>query len=80
MAAFMTQVLEAIGTVPSEEQMGELVEEQTTAKLDNVLRAIKSKTTIPAAKQNFEQPAPVTGFDASIIDARVKKIKEKYKR
>ncbi len=80
MLAFMEQVLAGINEVPSEEQMIEKVEEQTTAKLDNVLKAIKSKTTIPVASQNFEQPKPQAGFDMSIIDARVKDIKQKYNR
>ncbi len=80
MLAFMEQVLAGINEVPSEEVMASLVEAQTTAKLDNVLKAIKSKTTIPVAKQNFEQPKPQAGFDMSIIDARVKEIKQKYNR
>jgi len=55
--ALLEQILAAIEIVPSEEEMVEQVNAQTTAKLDSVLKAIKSKTAIPAAQQNFHQPA-----------------------
>ena len=79
--ALLEQILAAVEIVPSEEQMIETVAEQTTAKLDNVLRAIKSKTTIPTAQQHFATPEPPKkGIDMSIIDAKVNEIKQKNNR
>jgi len=49
-------IKDALESMPSKEEMEAMVTVQTTNKMDNVLKAIKSKTTIPAAKQNFEQP------------------------
>ena len=70
-------IQEALEIMPSEEAMQDMVETETTAKLDGVLRAVKSKTTIPSAKQNFAQPRPEKGFDMAVINARVKEIKLK---
>jgi len=69
-------IKDALESMPSTEETEAMVTTQTTAKMDNVLKAIKSKVTIPSAKQNFEQPAPTTGLDMNIINARVKRIKE----
>ena len=79
-STLLGQIKEALEVMPSKEDMEAMVTTQTTAKLDTVLKAIKSKTTIPSAKQNFEQPKPNMGFDMSIINARVKKIKENNKQ
>ncbi len=79
-STLLGQIKEALEVMPSKEDMEALVTTQTTAKLDTVLKAIKSKTTMPSAKQNFEQPKPTMGFDMSIINARVKKIKETNKQ
>jgi ATP-dependent Clp protease protease subunit len=79
---FMTEVIQALGTLPKTEDMIELIEAQTTEKLDSVLTATKSKTVIPAASQNFKAPEPVktTRADVSIINAMTKKIHAKNKR
>ncbi len=79
-STLLGQIKEALEVMPSKEDMEAMVTVQTTAKLDTVLKAMKSKTTIPSAKQNFEQPKPNMGFDMSIINARVKKIKETNKQ
>ena len=76
----LTFIKDALETMPSTEETEAMVTTQTTAKLDTVLKAIKSKTVIPSAKQNFEQPKPTTGLDMNIINARVKRIKETSKQ
>ena len=78
--ALIQPLLGAVETLPTPEQTTEVVEEVTTAKLDNLLRAIKSKTVLPVAKQNFEQPEEKTPEDWSVYDARKKEIKENNKR
>jgi len=78
--ALIQPLLGAVETLPTPEQTTEVVEEVTTAKLDNLLQAIKSKTVLPVAKQNFEQPEEKTPEDWSVYDARKKEIKENNKR
>lgn len=79
MNALMEQVLAAIEIVPSEEAMVEEVAVQTTAKLDRVLKAIKTKTTIPVAAQNFKQPVEPKkqGITPAFLNAKVKELKTK---
>jgi len=80
MLALIQPLLGAVETLPTPEQTTEVVEEVTTAKLDNLLRSIKSKTTMPAGKQSFEQPAEKAKEDWSVYDARKEAIKEKNNR
>jgi ATP-dependent protease ClpP protease subunit len=77
---FMAEMLNALRTLPQTEDMVELIEAQTTAKLDRVLTATKSKTAIPVASQNFQAPKPQSKFNAAVLDARVSKIKAKTGR
>ena len=70
--AVLEQVLAAIEIAPSEEQMVEVVETATTAKMDNVLRAIRSKTQIPTAQQNFQSPKKVESVSMAVLNARIK--------
>jgi ATP-dependent protease ClpP protease subunit len=77
--ALIKPLLGAVEELPTPEQTTETVEEVTTAKLDNLLQAIKSKTTVPAAKQTFEQPEEVKE-DWSEYEAKKKEIAEKNQR
>lgn len=54
------KVFLALSQMPSRDEMIAEVKKEATKQIDNVLRAIKSGTTIPTAKQNFEQPAKNT--------------------
>ena len=78
--ALIQPLLGAVETLPTPEETAVVVEETTTAKLDNLLRAIKSKTSVPVGKQNFEQPKEKVEEDWSVYDARKKEIKENNKR
>ena len=79
--ALIQPLLGAVETLPSPEETAVVVEEVTAKKLDGLLMAIKSKTTVPAASQSFEQPegAPAVQ-DWSVYDARKKAIKEQTGR
>lgn len=79
LTGLLTDVLTALRGMPDAADMTALVEEQTTAKLDNVLNAIRSKTVIPSASQNFKTPKPSQNFDRSFLDARNKEIAKKNK-
>jgi ATP-dependent protease ClpP protease subunit len=78
--ALIQPLLGAVETLPTPEQTTEVVEEVTTAKIDAVLKAIKSKTTLPVAEQNFEQPQEDAKEDWAVYDARKKEIKDNNKR
>ena len=78
--ALIEPLLGAVETLPTPEETTEVVEEVTTAKLDNLLRAIKSKTTAPVGKQTFEQPEQKQKEDWSVYEAKKAKIKENNKR
>ena len=78
--ALIEPLLGAVEEMPSTEETEVMVEEVTTAKLDNVLKAIKSKTQIPQATQHFEQPAVAEKQDWSVYEAKKKEIAEKNKR
>lgn len=73
--ALLQPLIGAVEEVPSPEATEEMIEETTTAKLDNVLKAIKSKTEIPTAQQHFEQPKSQPA-DWSVYEAKKKKIQE----
>ena len=77
--ALIQPLLGAVETLPSPEETAVVVEETTTAKLDDLLRSIKSKTVAPNAKQNFEQPEKVVE-DWSVYDAKKQQIRENNKR
>jgi len=55
------KVFLALSQMPSREEMLAEVKKEATKQIDNVLRAIKSGTTIPTAKQNFSQPTATGG-------------------
>ena len=78
--ALIQPLLGAVEELPTPEETSHIVEETTTAKLDNMLKAIKSKTTLPVAEQHFEQPQEVEKEDWSVYNARKKEIKENNNR
>ncbi len=78
--ALIQPLLGAVEELPTPDETVVIVDEATTAKLDHLLMAIKSKTVAPAAKQTFEQPEGVVPQDWSVYDARKKAIKEKTGR
>ncbi len=78
--ALIQPLLGAVEELPTPDETQVIVEETTTAKLDNMLKAIKSKTTLPVAEQHFEQPVEVEKEDWSVYNARKKEIKEKTNR
>ena len=78
--ALIQPLLGAVEELPSPDETAVIVDETTTAKLDDLLRAIKSKTIAPAAKQNFEQPEDKAPMDWEVYDNRKKEIKEKTGR
>ena len=78
--ALIQPLLGAVETLPTPEETAVVVEETTTAKLDGLLQAIKSKTIAPGAKQSFDQPQAEAKQDWSVYDARKKEIKEKTGR
>lgn len=78
--ALIEPLLGAVETLPTPEETTEVVEEVTTAKLDGLLKAIKSKTVAPNAKQTFEQPEQHEKENWDVYDARKQEIKEKTGR
>lgn len=78
--ALIQPLLGAVETLPTPEETAVVVEETTTAKLDSLLRAIKSKTAVPVGKQSFEQPEAKQPEDWSVYEAKKKKIKETNNR
>jgi ATP-dependent protease ClpP protease subunit len=78
--ALLGPMLGAVETLPTPEETATVVEETTEAKLDNLLRSIKSKTVAPDAKQTFEQPAEKEKENWDVYDARKAEIKENNKR
>lgn len=77
--ALIEPLLGAVSELPTPEKTETIVEEKTEAKLNSLLTALKSKTTIPAGKQTFEQPAEEKE-DWKEYDAKKKEIKEKTGR
>lgn len=78
--ALVKPLLGAVETLPTPEETQVAVEEMTTAKLDNLLRAIKSKTTMPNGKQTFEQPEEKVEEDWTVYQAKKEAIKLNNKR
>ena len=78
--ALIEPLLGAVETLPTPEVTEELVEEVTTAKLDKLLQAIKSKTVAPTGKQTFEQPAQTQTQDWGVYEAKKKEIANNNKR
>ena len=78
--ALIEPLLGLVETLPTPEETAVVVEETTTAKLDSLLMAIKSKTVAPAAKQTFEQPDQKQPEDWSVYQAKKEEIKENNKR
>jgi ATP-dependent protease ClpP protease subunit len=74
--ALVQPMLGAVEAVPTPEETVTVVEDVTTAKLDNLLKDIKSKTVAPVGKQHFEQPQESAKEDWGVYDARKKAIKE----
>ena len=78
--ALIQPLLGAVETLPTPDETQVVVEEVTTAKLDDLLRGLKSKVTAPSPRQSFEQPTGEVKQDWSVYDARKKEIANNTKR
>ena len=78
--ALIQPLLGAVEELPTPEETEEIVEKETVATLKRELKAIKSLTVAPEAKQSFEQPTEKQELDWGVYDARKKEIKEKNQR
>ena len=78
--ALIAPLLGAVEELPTPEETTTMVEETTTAKLNNLLQAIKSKTVAPGAKQSFDQPEAKAKEDWSVYEARKREIANKNNR
>ncbi len=78
--ALIEPLLGAVEVLPTPEETAVVVEETTSAKMDDLLRGLKSKVVAPNAKQAFEQPEQEAKMDWEVYNMRKKAIKEKTGR
>ena len=77
--ALLQPMLEIAEITPSEEEVTEMVEAKTTTKIAAVLKAMKSKTTIPSAANNFkaEDVEPSDRLKRGFLQAKQNELRTK---
>ena len=78
--ALIQPLLGAVAELPSPEETEEIVEKETVATLKRELKAIKSLTKAPEAKQSFEQPTEKQAANWDVYNDKKKQIKEQTGR